>query len=263
MERSFRSHVAFDVHEAARLHLAVEVARGLPAADALVVEANGSPVELREVPGIEGTRWRLADVPSGRLEISYDATVTGRAEPALVAPADEIDFARPSRYCESDTLTPFAAAEFAGLQGAALLRAIRDWVAGRLEYDGASTDPTGGAVATLLRGRGVCRDYAHLVVAMLRALDVPARVVAVYAPGLSPMDFHAVAEALIDGRWLVVDATGLAPRASMARIATGRDAAETAFVSTLDGTVDLLEMEVVATADALPEEDVAAEVALG
>ena len=60
----------------------------------------------------------------------------------------------------------------------------------------------------------MCRDFAHLVIAMLRARNVPARLVAVYAPGLSPMDFHAVVEAAIDGQWRAVDATTLAPRAS-------------------------------------------------
>jgi transglutaminase-like putative cysteine protease len=73
-----------------------------------------------------------------------------------------------------------------------------------------------------LAGAGVCRDYAHLVIASLRALSVPARLVAVYAPGCQPMDFHAVAESFVDGAWRVVDATCLAPRQSMVRIATER-----------------------------------------
>ena len=60
---------------------------------------------------------------------------------------------------------------------------------------GRSTPP----IDTLLAGQGVCRDYAHLTITLLRALEVPARLVAVYAPGLSPMDFHAVVEADIDG----------------------------------------------------------------
>jgi transglutaminase-like putative cysteine protease len=62
-----------------------------------------------------------------------------------------------------------------------------------------SSDPIDGASDTLLAGSGVCRDYAHLVVALLRAVKVPARLVAVSAPGCEPMDFHAVAEALVDG----------------------------------------------------------------
>jgi transglutaminase-like putative cysteine protease len=263
MERMLRSHLAFEVHGAARLHLAVEVSPWAGVSDVLDVTVDGVPLDLTDLVDAHGTRWRLADVPVGRLEIEYSATVTGRSAPIEVRPTDELDFARPSRYCESDTLQPFASAEFAGLEGIALLAAVRQWVAGRLEYDLGSTQPTDGSVATLLRGRGVCRDYAHLVVALLRALDVPARLVSVYAPGLSPMDFHAVAEVLVDGRWLVVDATGLAPRQSLTRIATGRDAADTAFVSTLNAPVDLLEIEVVATADALPRDDHEAAVELG
>ena len=78
-----------------------------------------------------------------------------------------------------------------------------------------SSDPIDGAVDTLLAGAGVCR--AHLVVAVLRAVNVPARVVSVYAPGLSPMDFDAVGEAFVDGQWRVVDGTLLAPRQTLVR----------------------------------------------
>ena len=106
----------------------------------------------------------------------------------------------------------------------------------RLDYVPGSSDPIDGAVDTLLAGRGVCRDYAHLVVALLRAVNVPARLVAVYAPGCQPMDFHAVAEAFVDGQWRVVDATCLAPRQTMVRISTGRDAADTAFLDNHRGS---------------------------
>ena len=125
----------------------------------------------------------------------------------------------------------------------------------RLAYVPGSSLPTDGAARTLLARRGVCRDFAHLVVAMLRALDVPARVVAVYAPGLDPMDFHAVAEAHVEGDWHVVDATTLAPRGTLLRIATGRDASDTAFLSSYGGLVELHEIQVGAVADALPGDD--------
>ncbi len=72
-------------------------------------------------------------------------------------------------------------------------------------YVTGSSGPTDGAVDTLLAGRGVCRDYAHLAVALRRAMEIPARMAAVYAPGLDPMDFHAVAEALVEGAWYVAD----------------------------------------------------------
>ena len=86
-------------------------------------------------------------------------------------------------------------AEFAGLSpGRDLLAAVSSRVGTRLSYVPGSSRPTDGAVNTLLSRQGVCRDYAHLVIALLRALDVPARLAAVYAPGLEPMDFHAVAD---------------------------------------------------------------------
>ncbi len=98
-----------------------------------------------------------------------------------------------------------------------------------------------------------------MTAALLRANDVPARVVSVYAPGLSPMDFHAVAEACLEGVWYVVDPTCLAPRESMVRIATGADASDTAFLTNVGGRFTLQSMNVSATADPeLPIDNTAA-----
>ena len=133
---------------------------------------------------------------------------------------------------------------------------MSSWVGTRLSYVPGSSGPLDGAVETLLAGAGVCRDYAHLAVALLRSLGVPARLVAVYAPGCDPMDFHAVVEAHVAGGWHVVDATALAPRSSLLRIATGRDAADTAFMATVHGNVSLDGSEVTAVADdGLPADD--------
>ncbi|WP_084039298.1 transglutaminase family protein [Demequina sp. NBRC 110053] len=263
MTRDVRSSLTIDASGPVRLVLAIAVAEGQRVKETLAVTQDGQPVEVHELSEEHGGRLHSCDVTQGRIEVSYSATVDGRAEPALFDPLDEIRYLRPSRYCESDTLLAVAAAEFEGLASFELLAAVSSWVGTRLTYDGASTDPTDGAAATLLSRRGVCRDFAHLVVALLRALDVPARVVAVYAPGLEPMDFHAVAEAMIDGQWWVVDATTLAPRQSMVRIATGRDAADTAFLTSIGADIQLVSMEVVATADALAEDDVRAPVQLG
>jgi transglutaminase-like putative cysteine protease len=170
---------------------------------------------------------------------------------------DLVRYLRPSRYCESDRLAGFAQSEFRGLHGRDLLDAVSSWVGTRVVYVSGSSRPIDGAVATLLAQEGVCRDFAHLVIAILRARDIPARMVSVYAPGLEPMDFHAVVEAYVDGAWLVVDATCLAPRSGLVRIATGRDAADTAFLTSTSGSVTLVDLVVTAVIDsALPDDDV-------
>ena len=168
-----------------------------------------------------------------------------------------IDYGRPSRYVDSDQLFAVANAQFAGLQGKELLDAVTSWVGQHLAYVSGSSRPTDNASHAYLARQGVCRDFAHLVIALLRAVNVPARLVSVYAPGLFPMDFHAVAEAVVDGQWCVVDATGLAPRQSLVRIATGRDAADTSFVTVRAGVANLAWMSVRAFAEpTLPLDDV-------
>jgi len=248
---------------ASQLILSIAVAHGAPQVDErLSVVQAGNEVDVHVVEQTLGTRLHVADVGEGDVQVDYSATVHGSAPEARVSEADEILYLRPSRYCESDTLGPIALAEFHGLERSDLLTAVSSWVGTRLAYVPGSSLPTDGAVRTLLARRGVCRDYAHLVVALLRALDVPARVVSVYAPGLSPMDFHAVAEAAVDGAWRVVDPTTLAPRSTLLRIATGRDASDTAFLSVRGSRVTLQDLEVSAIVDELPVDDMDALVAL-
>ena len=171
---------------------------------------------------------------------------------------DELMYLRPSRFCESDRLVGFASRQFRKInEPRDILSAVSSWVGTQLEYISGSSGPTDGAVTRCSPVAGVCRDFAHLAVALLRAMEIPARLVAVYAPGLDPMDFHAVAEAAIDGEWFVVDATLLAPRESLVRITTGRDAADTSFLSSYGGRVDIQSMSVTATVEGdLPIEDV-------
>ena len=127
---------------------------------------------------------------------------------------------------------------------------MREWVHTKISYRMGTSRVVDGALETYLSRLGVCRDYAHLVIAFLRGLNVPARMASVYAPGLKPMDFHAVAEAYVDGSWHLIDATGLAPREHMVRICTGRDASDTAFMTTLAGRTKLASMGVNAWLDA-------------
>ena len=255
LTRRVGARLVVDMLQPARVVLQVAAADTRGLTETLLVGPGLDPQEL-VVAGLN--RLHVVDAPAGRFTVTYNATVVGRSEPVPVDPMDEIKFLRPSRYAESDRLGAIAMAEFSWIEGRAdLLAAVSSWVGSRVEYVIGSSGPTDGAVDTMLERRGVCRDFAHLVIALLRSLGVPARLAAVYAPGLDPMDFHAVAEAAVDGHWRAVDATLLAPRSTLLRIATGRDAADTSFLSIYGGAADLLESEVWSVVDGdLPGDDV-------
>lgn len=245
-----------DVLAPAAVELQVAVAGPAPADEQLVVLLDGEPLPVRELATTAGGRLHLVDVPTGRLHVAYQARVGARSI-ALEEPLERSTYLRPSRYAPSDRLLALARAELpVGAPPADLVRLAAAWVGTRLRYVLGSSTGTDGAIETLLAGQGVCRDYAHLVVALLRAVDVPARLVSAYAPGLTPMDFHAVAEALVDGAWWAVDPTALAPRSALVRIATGRDAADTAFLASTGGEVRLEQLQVSAVVEgALPGDD--------
>jgi transglutaminase-like putative cysteine protease len=265
MNQNVSARLALDVNEAADVMLQIAPARTVQTGESLIITRDGETLEVEEVVIPGSGRVHRFRSEKGRVDVAYSAAISGSDPPAVVSPADEICYLRPSRYAESDRLTAMAHAEFAGIERPEeLLPAISSWVGTQLSYVPGSSRPTDGAVETLLQRRGVCRDYAHLVVALLRSLDIPARLTSVYAPGLDPMDFHAVAEAAIEGTWYVVDATLLAPRKSLVRICTGRDAADTAFLSSYRGNVELAELEVFAVVDGdLPDDNVKELITLG
>jgi transglutaminase-like putative cysteine protease len=265
MNRTVACRMTAEVLAPATVELQVAVAGHGPGDERLLITLDGDALTPTALVTEAGGRLHVVCVGAGRLDVSYRAQTVGRSEPVAPGSLDATTYLRPSRYAESDRLAGFAQAELGRLSDPAeLLRAVAAWVGTRLTYVQGSSSGTDGAVDTLLAGEGVCRDYAHLTVALLRARDVPARVVAVYAPGLDPMDFHAVVEALVDGVWRVVDPTLLAPRTSLIRIATGRDAADTAFLSSYGGGVRLDTVEVSATVDPeLPSDDLDDLVSLG
>jgi transglutaminase-like putative cysteine protease len=256
MERTVSAHIELELTGQTELVFSIAVSQSsYRAAESISFLHKGVPQPFEELTDLVGTRLQRLHCGPGQFVVDYSATVTGRALPASVEATDTVTFLRPSRYAESDSLFPTARSEFRGLEGIALLDAVRNWVASRLYYVPGSSLPTDGAERTLLARQGVCRDYAHLVTALLRALDVPTRLVSCYAPGLSPMDFHAIVEAHVDGQWWALDATGLAPRQSLVRIATGRDAADTAWLTSHGPDILLRELSVLAIVDELPADD--------
>ncbi|AND16890.1 transglutaminase-like domain-containing protein [Rathayibacter tritici] len=231
--------------------------------DSFTVHLDGEPVPVREFPGRHGARVHRVAGIRGELRVEYRARVLGHGAPDEPSELELVEYLRPSRYAEADVLGGIARREFGRARGFEALTAVEEWVHGHLSYVDGSTVGTGGAAQVIESGQGVCRDFAHTVAGFLRALDIPARVTAVYAPGLAPRDFHAVTEAWVGGAWHAVDATRLAPRGSMLRISSGRDTADTAFLSSYLTDLSLTGMDVVADCDAALVDDHVSPVRLG
>ncbi|WP_367871713.1 transglutaminase family protein [Luteolibacter sp. Populi] len=155
-----------------------------------------------------------------------------------------IPYLFPSRYCQSDRLWGFASKEFGRIAHPYdQVVAIADWIFHSIDYISGSTDAATSAYDTITQRSGVCRDFAHLGIALCRALSIPARYFTGYACFMNPPDFHACFEACIGNRWFVFDPTRLAALNGLVRIASGRDAAD-ASVATIFGNMQMTGMSV-------------------
>jgi transglutaminase-like putative cysteine protease len=187
----------------------------------------------------------------GPLKLAYDATVDlshhvaepGRIGEVPVArlPAQVLSYIYPSRYCQSDRLHKLAMREFGQLwQGYSRVQAIRDWVLQHTTFASNTSNSNTSAIDTLLETVGVCRDFAHLMIALCRAINIPARFTTGIDygadPALGPTDFHAYVEVYLGDRWYLFDPSGTAIPMGFVRFGTGRDAADVAF-ATIFGTV--------------------------
>jgi len=181
-------------------------------------------------------------VPQGDMRLWVEATVETEPELAVEPaapftlvqdlPGAALQYLLPSRYCPSDRLLPRAQQIAAGAApGYAQVEAIRAWIQRNVEYRYGSSDVSTDAAGTLDAGAGVCRDFAHVAIALTRALSIPARMVVGYLHGLDPMDLHAWFEAYVGNRWYTFDATQRLPRGGRVVLAYGRDAADVAFIS--------------------------------
>lgn len=208
------------------------------------------PVSLFVDP-VHGNRYARMRAHAGALRVRYDATVdiahyiTSPDKVGEVAiadlPPEVLPYLYPSRYCQSDRLQQVARAEFGGMQpGYWRVRAIQDWVQKRTRFVSGSSNATTSAVDTLVEQVGVCRDFTHLMVAICRALNIPARFVTGIDygsdPSFGPTDFHAYVETFLGGRWYLFDATGMTVPMGLIRLGTGRDAADVSF-ATIFGAV--------------------------
>ncbi len=208
---------------------------------------------LTQVETDPGTlnRYLRLQAFAGPLKVSYRATVDLLHHFAPPANIDELPVARlpaavlgyiyPSRYCQSDRLQQVAMREFGQrAHGYGRVQAIRDWVLERTAFTPNTSNANTSAIDTLLEHVGVCRDFAHLMIALCRALNIPARFTTGIDygadPALGPTDFHAYVEVYLGDRWYIFDPSGTAIPMGFVRFGTGRDAADVAF-ATIFGTV--------------------------
>ena len=204
--------------------------------------------------------WRI-EIPAGPSMIRYDAIVDVDDEPdprepgALLIPPSELPdevlgYTLPSRYVESDQVANDAWALFGHTPSTwERVQAVCDWVHENVRYDPAAIVPHSTARQLLDRRAGVCRDFALLVTAFCRALNIPARYTFGYLPDIAvdppdtPMDFHAWSEVFIAGRWYTFDARHNMPRVGRVVVGYGRDAADVALTTSY-GALELVAMQV-------------------
>ena len=207
-------------------------------------------VQVQTDPATCNRYLRVKGLP-GPLKLAYDATVDLShhiAEPSQIGevavsrlPAQVLSYLYPSRYCQSDRLHKFAMREFGQQwQGYSRVQAIRDWVLQHTTFSSNTSNSNTSAIDTLLETVGVCRDFAHLMIALCRAINIPARFTTGIDygadPALGPTDFHAYVEAYLGDRWYLFDPSGTAIPMGFVRLGTGRDAADVAF-ATIFGSV--------------------------
>lgn len=197
-----------------------------------------------------GNRYLYVHAGPGDLRVSYSATVdllhrfpdpAGIGEvPIRDLPPEVISYIYPSRYCQSDRLLRLAAHEFGALpRGYGRVRAIQDWATRWVSFTSNCSTTNTSAVDTLIEKVGVCRDFAHLMIALCRAVNIPARFATGtdYGadPALGPPDFQAYVEVYLDGGWYIFDPSGTGIPMGFVRFGTGRDAADVSFATMFGG----------------------------
>ena len=201
----------------------------------------------------DGIGTRLWTTQQQELLVSYSAQVTvDRANPDFAAlsatalsdlPGEAVPYLFSSPYCSAHAFDQLVADQFADLGGGPLIAAMSDHIGQILTYGSDTDNAHTNAEQSYEARKGVCRDYAHILIGMARTANIPARFVSTYAPDVQPQDFHAVAEVFLDGGWHLVDPTGMAQPSDMAVIGIGRDATDVSFLTGF-GSLEMVEQRV-------------------
>ena len=226
---------------------ALALGDGLPAED--FTDSHGNQVcRVRLAPGRNLFRHDAIVRVSSRPD-NHDLTDSTPLPPEALSPA-ALRYTLPSRYCDSDKLTDFAWEKFGAVEhGWPRVQAISQWLHDNVEYRYLSGRADLSAWDVLQRGHGVCRDFAHLAIALNRCFNVPARYVTGHLPDIgfpdpaNHMDFHAYAEVYLGGEWFTTDARFHVPRIGRIKVSCGQDAVDGAF-STIYGGARLTYFQV-------------------
>ncbi len=203
---------------------------------------------IASVPAQDDIGERIWVRAQGPYKVDYTAKVQVNRQVSNVGslamldphdlPGECVEYVFDSRYCPAGRMQSFVEDRFGKYTGGARIAAMRDWIAEKFTYEPGASDATTTAIDSFVERRGICRDYAHVMISFARASTIPARYVSCYAPGVTPQDFHAVAEVFLadentpgGGSWQIVDATGMADPAKTVKIGIGRDAADVSFLT--------------------------------
>jgi transglutaminase-like putative cysteine protease len=185
--------------------------------------------------------------PPGRIQITADAVIRDSGDPEPTAPyarqhpveslpEETLVYLLGSRYCDTDLLSDFAWRQFGHLPpGWPRVQAVSDFVHQHLQFGYEFARSTKSASQAFNEGNGVCRDFAHLGIALCRCLNIPARYCTGYLGDIgvpqnpSPMDFSGWMEAYLGDAWHVFDPRHNQRRIGRILMAIGRDAADVAI----------------------------------
>ncbi len=256
-----------------------DIAFNCPATTSMILQLSVHPSRVGDLrspdivmthPGVatsayldqNGNRVTRLEAPAGMMTFSNRFTIYDSGLPDEIPvdaplwsvprlPDDTLMFLVSSRYCDSDNLSDLAWSMFGGIQtGYGRVKAICDFVHGKIRFNYMQARATRSASDSIREGVGVCRDFAHLAIALCRCMNIPARYCTGYLgdigvpPDPEPMDFSAWFEAFLDGRWYTFDARHNRQRIGRILMARGRDAADAA-ISTAFGIATLARFEVV------------------
>lgn len=194
-------------------------------------------------------------LPVGTTTISCGFVIEDPFAPDVVAPDarqipierlpdDVLIYLLASRYCETDKLNEIAWAHFGAMPaGWATVQAIVSFVHDWVSFDYSQARPEKSAWNAYRERQGVCRDFAHLAIALCRCMNVPARYCTGYMGDMDlpavvgDMDFSAWFEAYLDGEWYTFDARHNRPRQGRILMARGRDATDVALTTSFGNAV--------------------------